>query len=49
MNNNPQHSSKPDREVESVRQNKFKLREWMIIVLIAVLIVGFFVARSMSF
>ncbi len=32
-----------------MRQNEFKLREWMIIVLIAVLIVGFFVARSIAF
>lgn len=32
-----------------MRQSEFKLREWMIIVLIALLIVGFFVARSISF
>ncbi len=32
-----------------MKQYEFKLREWMIIVLIAVLIVGFFVARSISF
>ncbi len=32
-----------------MKQNEFKMREWMIIVLIAVLVVGFFVARSLSF
>ncbi len=32
-----------------MKQNEFKMREWMIIILIAVLVVGFFVARSLSF
>ncbi len=32
-----------------MKQTEFKMREWMIIILIAVLVVGFFVARSLSF
>ncbi len=28
---------------------EFKMREWMIIILIALLVVSFFVARSLSF